>query len=39
MAMSCGSRETGWLGIEVRPDLGSIDWNCTGYTVTWGISG
>ena len=38
MAMTCGSTDTGWLDIEVKPVSNSLDWNCDDYTVTWAIS-
>ena len=38
MKMNCGSTDSGWLDIEVRPSNDSLDWNCDDYTVTWAIS-
>jgi hypothetical protein len=38
MDMTCGSTDTGWLDIEVRPANNSLDWDCDDYTVTWAIS-
>ena len=38
LAMTCGSTDTGWLDIEVKPVSNNLDWNCDDYTVTWAIS-
>ena len=39
MKMTCGSSDSGWLDVEIAPDIPSLDKSCDNWTMSWSISG
>ena len=37
MAMTCTQTDKGWMDVEIRPDIPSLDKSCSNWTAAWSV--